>query len=85
MLIPNVVDLEHGANKRIGMDMAYRFIWHYWSPEAAVNVANSIEYAPHTDADWDPFSVIHKIPGADYCHSLIDCIGPAKLPAEKSE
>lgn len=64
----------------IGMDLTYRFVWVYWGPETAVKVANSIEYAPHTNADWDPFSVIHKIPGADYNRTLVDCIGPAQLP-----
>lgn len=73
------------AEWKIGMDMAYRFLWHYWGPELAVSVANGVEYAPHTHADWDPFSVIHKLPGADYSHSLIDCVGPAELPTKESE
>lgn len=73
------------AEWKIGMDMAYRFLWHYWGPELAVSIANGVEYAPHTHADWDPFSVIHKLPGADYSHSLIDCVGPAELPTKESE
>lgn len=60
--------------------MAYAFIRHYWCkrPEVAVGVANGVEYAPHTDKDWDPFSVIHNIPGANHSRSLVDCVGPAK-------
>lgn len=63
------------------MDLAYRFVQVVWGPELAVNVANVLEYAPHTDPHWDPYSVVFKVPGADYNRSMTDCVGPAQLPA----
>ena len=39
-----------------GMDMTYAFIAYKFSPDVAKRIADIIEYEPHTDPDWDPFS-----------------------------
>ncbi|KAK4157766.1 class I glutamine amidotransferase-like protein [Chaetomidium leptoderma] len=61
-----------------GMDMVYAFLSHYYSNDmAAVNeMINLIEYAPHEDPHWDPFAIVHKVPGADPNGSLVDCVKP---------
>jgi hypothetical protein len=43
--------------------MTYDFLAHLYGAkdEALVDVMNRIEYAPHTDPHWDPFSVVHKV------------------------
>lgn len=38
-------------------------------------MCTGLEYAPHTDASWDPFSVVHHVPGANTDRSLIDQVG----------
>jgi hypothetical protein len=44
-----------------GMDMTYAFLRHVYGDDPRLTaVMNGIEYAPHTNADWDPFSVVHK-------------------------
>jgi hypothetical protein len=44
-----------------GMDMTYAFLRHVYGDDPRLTaVMNAIEYAPHTNADWDPFSVVHK-------------------------
>ena len=45
-----------------GMDMTYAFISHIFSPTIAKRVADVIEYEPHTDPDWDPFSEVWNVP-----------------------
>lgn len=46
-----------------GMDMVCAFLEHcYTHNRAAVKtVINAIEYAPHTDPDWDPFAIVHHV------------------------
>ena len=45
-----------------GMDMMYAFLKHLYGEEEWVNyVMDLIEYAPHTDPHWDPFSVVWKV------------------------
>ncbi|TPX16104.1 uncharacterized protein E0L32_004099 [Thyridium curvatum] len=44
-----------------GMDMAYAFLSHFYGTDRVNNTMNGIEYAPHTDPNWDPFSVVHKV------------------------
>lgn len=46
-----------------GMDMMYAFLKHFYGDddEVLARVMNGIEYAPHTNADWDPFSVVFKV------------------------
>lgn len=76
------------------MDMTYAFLKHLYGADDAVlsNTMNSIEYAPHTDADWDPFSIVHQVcsssppdvvkmltsqvPGADPDAELESCVRP---------
>ncbi|KAF2680464.1 class I glutamine amidotransferase-like protein [Lentithecium fluviatile CBS 122367] len=43
-----------------GMDMMYAFLRHVYGTEELDGVMNGIEYAPHVDPSWDPFSVVHK-------------------------
>ncbi|KAH8684321.1 class I glutamine amidotransferase-like protein [Tricladium varicosporioides] len=59
-----------------GMDMLYAFTNFLYGNETVDQVMNIIEYAPHTDPSWDPFSVVYKIPGANMSMSLKDCAGP---------
>jgi transcriptional regulator GlxA family with amidase domain len=44
-----------------GMDMTYAFISTVFSPDIAKELANTIEYEPHTNPEWDPFSEIWEI------------------------
>ncbi|CAF1164257.1 unnamed protein product [Adineta ricciae] len=44
-----------------GMDMTYAFISTIFSPKIATEIANVMEYEPHTDSEWDPFSDIWKV------------------------
>lgn len=44
-----------------GMDMTYAFISTVYSPEIAKQLADVMEYEPHTDPDWDPFSAVWKV------------------------
>jgi len=44
-----------------GMDMTYAFISHICSSDIAKRLANVMEYEPHTDPEWDPFSEIWHV------------------------
>ncbi|CAF1215146.1 unnamed protein product [Adineta steineri] len=44
-----------------GMDMTYAFISTVFSPDIANQLANAMEYEPHTNPDWDPFCEIWKV------------------------
>jgi transcriptional regulator GlxA family with amidase domain len=44
-----------------GMDMMVSFLRHIYGDPNVVKSVNDFEYAPHVDADWDPFSVIHNV------------------------
>lgn len=44
-----------------GMDMTYAFLKHLYGTEMLDAVMNGIEYAPHVDPHWDPFSVVHDV------------------------
>jgi putative intracellular protease/amidase len=44
-----------------GMDMMYAFLTHVYGDKKVDSVMNMIEYAPHTDPHWDPFSVVHNV------------------------
>lgn len=46
-----------------GIDMMYAFLAHYYSDDEAgvQNMINGVEYAPHTDPHWDPFSIVHNV------------------------
>ncbi|KAK3294151.1 class I glutamine amidotransferase-like protein [Chaetomium fimeti] len=45
-----------------GIDMMYAFFEHYYSDnkEAVQSMINGVEYAPHADSHWDPFSIVHN-------------------------
>ncbi|KAK8133427.1 hypothetical protein PG984_005439 [Apiospora sp. TS-2023a] len=60
-----------------GLDMSYAFARHAYGSGLADKAANIMEYAPHQDPDWDPFSVVHKVPGANISESLTSCVTPA--------
>jgi putative intracellular protease/amidase len=45
-----------------GMDMTYAFISTVFSPDIAEQLANVMEYEPHKDSKWDPFSEIWHVP-----------------------
>ncbi|KAH8889102.1 class I glutamine amidotransferase-like protein [Thozetella sp. PMI_491] len=64
-----------------GIDMTYAFLKHAYGAEIIDGVMNGIEYAPHADPSWDPFSVVHNVPGADKNRPLTDCIAPAGYSA----
>ncbi|KAH7125087.1 class I glutamine amidotransferase-like protein [Dendryphion nanum] len=59
-----------------GMDMTYALLsWMYGS----INInktMNNIELSPHTNPDWDPYAVVHNVPGADKTRPLKDLVGP---------
>ncbi|KAE8449142.1 hypothetical protein EG329_008526 [Mollisiaceae sp. DMI_Dod_QoI] len=59
-----------------GLDMTYAFLKSVYGTDDLDPIMNSIEYAPHTNPHWDPFSVVHNVPGADKNRSLVDCTGP---------
>ncbi len=41
--------------------MTYAFIATVFSPDIVIQLANVIEYGPHTDSEWDPFSKIWHV------------------------
>ncbi len=45
----------------VGLDMTYAFMKFLYGDEVVDAVMNSIEYAPHTNPHWDPFSVVHNV------------------------
>lgn len=60
-----------------GMDMMYAWLREvYGDTEVLKSAINQIEYAPHTDAHWDPFAVVHKVSGADKNGNMVDCVRP---------
>ncbi|KAH9437594.1 hypothetical protein MCOR27_007759 [Pyricularia oryzae] len=60
-----------------GIDMTYAFLSTILGSQLIGSVVNTLEYAPHVNKDWDPYSVVHKVPGADTSRSLGECVGPA--------
>jgi putative intracellular protease/amidase len=44
-----------------GMDMTYAFLKMMYGTDGLNDVMNGIEYAPHQDPHWDPFSIVHKV------------------------
>ncbi|KXX74660.1 Isonitrile hydratase [Madurella mycetomatis] len=59
-----------------GIDMTYAFFRKFLDPALVDLVMNVMEYSPHTDKHWDPYSVVHDVPGADQGRPLGDCVGP---------
>ncbi|KAK6519121.1 hypothetical protein TWF281_003810 [Arthrobotrys megalospora] len=62
-----------------GMDMTYAFLSHVYGTEQLNSIMNAIEYAPHTDPSWDPFSVVWNVPGANQGGPIESCVKPAGL------
>ncbi|KAK3347291.1 class I glutamine amidotransferase-like protein [Lasiosphaeria hispida] len=60
-----------------GIDMTYAFFRMLLGEAAVDPIINAMEYTPHTDRHWDPYSVVHHVPGADTSRPLGDCVGPA--------
>lgn len=59
-----------------GMDMTYALLsWMYGSAQVNFTM-NLIELSPHTNQHWDPYSIVHKVPGADMNGPLKDLVGP---------
>jgi putative intracellular protease/amidase len=44
-----------------GMDMTYAFLSQLYGTKTLNETMNGIEYAPHQDPHWDPFSVVHNV------------------------
>lgn len=59
-----------------GMDMTYALLSWMYGSEAINQTMNSIELSPHLNADWDPYAVVHNVPGADTSRPLKDLVGP---------
>ncbi|TLS28081.1 hypothetical protein PpBr36_00075 [Pyricularia pennisetigena] len=59
------------------IDMTYAFVTMLLGPELAGTVIKVLEYEPRTEQNWDPYPVVHNIPGAETCRSLGECVGPA--------
>ena len=58
------------------MDMTYALMaWLYGSKELN-GTTNRIEFSPHLSAEWDPYAVVHKVPGADLSRPIKDLVGP---------
>lgn len=41
--------------------MTYAFLKSVYGTDDIDTMMNIIEYAPHTDPHWDPFSVVHDV------------------------
>ncbi|KAK4128846.1 class I glutamine amidotransferase-like protein [Parathielavia appendiculata] len=65
-----------------GIDMMYAFLKHLYGENDPVltRTMNGIEYAPHTDPNWDPFSIVHDVPGHTN-GSLESCVRPVGTDA----
>ncbi|KAK0639849.1 class I glutamine amidotransferase-like protein [Cercophora newfieldiana] len=59
-----------------GIDMSYAFFKKLMGAEAVNRVLNAMEYTPHVNQRWDPYSLVHKVPGADASQSMGECVGP---------
>lgn len=44
-----------------GIDMTYAFFKKLFGKETVDVVMNGMEYTPHVDEHWDPYSVVHKV------------------------
>jgi len=43
------------------IDMSYAFFKKLMGAEAVDRILNAMEYTPHVNEHWDPFSVVHKV------------------------
>lgn len=46
-----------------GIDMTYEFVKVLLGDEVAASTINGMEYTPHVDKAWDPYSVVFKVRG----------------------
>ncbi|KAF9697340.1 hypothetical protein EKO04_004605 [Ascochyta lentis] len=59
-----------------GMDMTYALLSWMYGTEKVNFTMNLIELSPHTNQHWDPYSVVHKVPGANMTGPLTELVGP---------
>jgi len=59
-----------------GMDMMVAFLREVYGDPVVNTSVNNVEYAPHVDPSWDPFSIVHKVPGANMSMPLKELVGP---------
>jgi hypothetical protein len=45
------------------MDMMVAFLREVYGDPVVNTSVNNVEYAPHVDPSWDPFSIVHKVRG----------------------
>lgn len=45
----------------IGIDLTYALMKKIYGTEVLNEAVNQMEYAPHLNADWDPYAVIHNL------------------------
>jgi len=57
--------------------MTYAFLTSIYGSDVIDGIMNEIEYAPHTDPHWDPFSVVYDVSGFILYNSL--CRGANNL------
>jgi phosphoribulokinase len=70
------------------MDMAYAFLQHLYGnkDQGLADLMNLIEYAPHTNPHWDPFSVVHKVghpcvpESRTYLHTVFQADSYSQVP-----
>ncbi|KAK1828846.1 class I glutamine amidotransferase-like protein [Podospora conica] len=59
-----------------GMDMTYEFVKVLLGSDVAASTINAMEYTPHVEREWDPYSVVFEVAGADTSRPMGDCVGP---------
>jgi putative intracellular protease/amidase len=60
-----------------GIDMMYAWLKHFYGEtENLKSSINGMEYAPHQDPTWDPYSIVHNVPGAEQGRGLESCVKP---------
>lgn len=64
-----------------GMDMMVAFLRHVYGDPVVNKSVNEAEYAPIVDPEWDPYSVIRKVPGANMSIPLTGEVGPLPTPS----
>lgn len=81
--VPNArwTQSEHGklwtsSGVAAGMDMTYALLSWMYGSQRINRTMNIIELSPHLDPNWDPYAVVHNVPGADKSRPLKDLIGP---------
>ena len=60
--------------------MTYAFLTSIYGSDVIDGIMNEIEYAPHTDPHWDPFSVVYDVSGFILYNSLCRCANNLQIP-----